>query len=192
MLEFGTFGLPAIDTAIVTSEKPTLSVSQSMAMAWRHYRMGTREDAVMISLRVLDIEPKNPDALHLLGVMAYEGNKQDEAIELISEAIRVNKKYAPMHGNLALAKLAKGDLNGAAFSARKAFALSPAYADAHRVLGLVYQKKGCFKEAVKEFRRAQGLGLKSAELESNLAIALKQLQTPLATSASKASTVSTT
>jgi len=32
----------------------------------------------------------------------------------MTEAIRNNKKYAPMHGNLALAKLAKGDLNGAA------------------------------------------------------------------------------
>jgi protein O-GlcNAc transferase len=81
-----------------------------MTMAWRHYHAGTREDAMMISLRVLKVEPRNPDALHLLGVLAYQANQQDEAIRLISDAIRIHKKYAPMHGNLALAKLAKGPL----------------------------------------------------------------------------------
>jgi Flp pilus assembly protein TadD len=54
--------------------------------------------------------------------------------------LAVHKKYAPMHGNLALAKLAKGDLAGAAASARRAFTLSPSYPDAHRVQGLVYHR----------------------------------------------------
>jgi protein O-GlcNAc transferase len=169
----------------VSDDKPTLSVAQSTAMAWRHYSLGSRTDAGMISLRVLDIEPKNPDALHLLGVLAYEAGKQDEAIELMTEAIRVNKKYAPLHGNLALAKLAKGDLNGAASSARKAFALSPSYADAHRVLGLVYQHKGRLKDAVVEFRRAQDLGLKTADVEQHLARAIEQLERPGATEVAK-------
>lgn len=153
-----------------------------MAIAWRHFHAGRREDAVMISLKVLHIQPRNPDALHLLGLLAYEANDQDKAIALITEAIRSYKGYAPMHGNLALAKLAKGDLNGAAASARKAFALQPSYADAHRVLGLVYQKKGRFKEAVTEFRRAKGLGLHTQDLETHLAKALAQLNSP-ATSA---------
>jgi len=137
-------------------------------MAWRHYHAGSREDATMISARVLRVEPDNPDALHLLGVLAYQANQQDKAIALITAAIRVHKKYAPMHGNLALAKLAAGDLNGAAASARKAFALSPSYADAHRVLGLVYYKKGQLGRAIEEFERAQRLGLNTADLQSHL------------------------
>jgi Flp pilus assembly protein TadD len=132
----------------------------------------------MISLRVLDIEPKNPDALHLLGVLAYEAGEQDKAVDLITQAIRVNRKYAPMHGNLALAKLARGDINGAAASARKAFTLSPGYADAHRVLGLVYQKKGRFAEAVQELRRAKALGSSSADIDGHLKLALEQLEQP--------------
>jgi Tfp pilus assembly protein PilF len=157
------------------NEKPTLSVAQSMQIAWRHYHAGTREDAKMISLRVLQVEPKNADALHLIGILAYEANNPEMAINFISEAIRAHRKYAPMHGNLALAKLAHGDLNGAAMSARKAFALNPSYADAHRVLGLVYVRKGRLQEAVQEFQRAQGLGLRTADLEGHLAKALQQL-----------------
>ena len=154
---------------------PTLSVTQSMAMAWRHYHAGTLHDARMISLRVLRLAPKNADALHLLGVLAYQAHDQVTAIDLITEAIRQNKKSAPMHGNLALAKLASGDLAGAAFSARKAFELSPSYADAHRVLGLVYQRKGLLHEAVREFERAWALGLESRDLQTHLDAAREQL-----------------
>lgn len=152
----------------MTALRPTLSIQQSMQMAWRHYHAGTREDAMMISRRVLEIDSNNPDALHLLGVLAYEANDQDRAVALITAATRVHKKYAPMHGNLALAKLAAGDLNGAAASARKAFALSPSYADAHRVLGLVYYKKGQLERAIEEFQRAQRLGLHTADLQGHL------------------------
>ena len=147
-----------------------------MEMAWRHYRAGTREDAMMISLRVLKVEPRNADALHLLGVLAYEAHRQDEAIRLITDAIRIHKKYAPMHGNLALAKLAKGDLAGATASARRALSLSPSYADAHRVLGLVFQAKGRHQEAVAEFERARDLGLNTADLEQHLTKAREESQ----------------
>jgi Tfp pilus assembly protein PilF len=158
------------------NDKPTLSVAQSMEMAWRHYQAGTLEDARMISLRVLQVAPKNPDALHLLGILAYQANEQEMAINLITEAIRGAKKFAPMHGNLALAKLAAGDLAGAAMSARKAFTLSPSYADAHRVLGLVYQQKGHYEEAISEFTRAANLGLRSADLQAHLAKAREQVE----------------
>ena len=77
---------------------------------------------------------------------------------------------------MALAKLAKGDLNGAAASARKSFELEPSYADAHRVLGLVYRQKGRLKEAVQEFKRALGLGLNTEDLLSHLSQTQAQLE----------------
>ena len=156
--------------------KPTLSVQQAMELAWQHYAQESLHDAGMISARVLEAAPTNPDAMHLLGVLAYRANDQDNAIQFISAAIREHKTYAPMHGNLALAKLAKGDLNGAATSARRSFELQPSYADAHRVLGLVYRRKGRLKEAIQEFRRAQGLGLNTADLLSHLSETQAQLE----------------
>jgi protein O-GlcNAc transferase len=147
-----------------------------MELAWQHYAQGSFQDAGMISARVLEVEPENPDALHLLGILAYRANDQDNAIQFISAAIREHKTYAPMHGNLALAKLAKGDLNGAATSARRAFELQPSYADAHRVLGLVYRQKGRLKEAIQEFKRALGLGLNTDDLRSHLSQAQAQLE----------------
>ena len=167
----------------MNGDRPTLSIGESMVMAWRHYHAGNHEDARMISLRVLQLDDHNPEALHLLGVLAYLANDQVSAIELISHAIRGRKNFAPMHGNLALAKLAQGDLAGAANSARKAFTLSPSYADAHRVLGLVHLRKGKPREAEREFERARALGLDTIDLAAHMAAARAQIGVDLATSA---------
>jgi tetratricopeptide (TPR) repeat protein len=86
---------------------PTLSVAESMVVAWRHYHAGTRQDAAIISARALQIESTN--------------------------------------------------------------------ADAHRVLGLVYYRKGRLKQAIEEFQRAQRLGLNSADLQGHLAKAYEEL-----------------
>jgi len=110
-----------------------------------------------------------------LGILAYQAGQHDEAIRLMTDAIRIQKKYAPMHGNLALAKLAKGDLAGATASVRRALALAPSYADAHRVLGLVFQAKGRVQEAFAEFQRARGLGLDTGDLELHLSRSREQL-----------------
>ena len=159
---------------MTVAERPKLTIPQSMELAWRHYRAGAREDAHMICARVLRVAPKNSDALHLLGILAYEARNHSLAIQLMTEAVRHAKKFAPMHGNLALAKLAVGDLAGAAMCARKALSLSPAYADGHRVLGLVHEQKGQYRAAVEEFKRAQALGLDSPEIRAILARARAQ------------------
>jgi len=158
-----------------TPSRPTLTIQQSMELAWAHYKAGAREDARMISVRVLQVARKNPDALHLLGVLAYETNNQAMAINLLTEAVRGAKKFAPMHGNLALAKLAAGDLAGAARSARQAFTLSPSYADAHRVLGIVHRQKGQLRQALQEFERARALGSASPDLERMIAAVSAEL-----------------
>lgn len=124
---------------------------------------------------ILRSQPRSPDALHLLGVLAYQANQQDEAIRLLGAAIKVHKHFPPMHGNLALARLAAGDFNGAKASARRALALKPAYADAHRVMGIVLHKQRRHREAIVELRRAIALDTDTAELRRYIAEALQAL-----------------
>ena len=144
-------------------------------LAWRHFAAGNDAGARAMAEEILRSQPRNPDALHLLGVLAYRANRQDEAIGLIGAAVRIHKHFPPMHGNLALAKLAAGDLNGAKASARRALALKPAYADAHRVMGIVLHEQGRHREAVVELRRAIALESATAELRSYIGHALRAL-----------------
>ena len=144
-------------------------------LAWHHFSAGHHAEARRLANEILSSQPQNPDALHLLGVLAYQANQQDEAIRLIGAAIRVHKHFPPMHGNLALAKLAAGDLNGAKASARRALAMKPAYADAHRVMGIVLHKQGRHRESIVELRRAIALDSDTAELRNYIGETLKAL-----------------
>jgi len=142
---------------------------------WTEFAVGNIEGARALAHATLRAQPQNPDALHLLGVLAYQANQQDEAIRLLSAAIKAHRHFPPMHANLALAKLAAGDLNGAKASARRALALKPAYADAHRVMGIVLHKQGRFREAIVELRRAIALDSDTAELRDYIAQGLSAL-----------------
>jgi Flp pilus assembly protein TadD len=142
---------------------------------WSEFAAGNFEGARALANATLRVQPQNPDALHLLGVLAYRANQQDEAIRFLTAAIKVHKHFPPMHGNLALAKLAAGDLNGAKASARRALALKPAYADAHRVMGIVLHKQARYREAIVELRRAISLDSDTAELRTYIAQALDAL-----------------
>lgn len=142
---------------------------------WSEFAAGNVEGARALANATLRVQPRNPDALHLLGVLAYQANQQDEAIRFLTAAIKVHKHFPPMHGNLALAKLAAGDLNGAKAAARRALALKPAYADAHRVMGIVLHKQGRHHEAIVELRRAIALDSDTAELRGYIAQALSAL-----------------
>jgi Flp pilus assembly protein TadD len=48
----------------------------------------------------LEIDPSNADALHLLGVIAYQTGHYQDAVELISKAIRHASDIASYHSNL--------------------------------------------------------------------------------------------
>jgi len=144
-------------------------------VAWQRFAAGDAAGAQAMAHEILRAQPQNPDALHLLGVLAYRANQQDEAIRLLNAAIKAHKHFPPMHGNLALAKLAAGDLNGAKASARKALALKPAYADAHRVMGIVLHMQGRHREAIVELRRAISLDTDTAELRRYISEALQAL-----------------
>lgn len=155
--------------------KTDLFLNELMTNAWQQHNIRNYAEAREISLNVLEIDPAHPDALHIMGIYAYLNNQQDIAIGLISAAIKIHNKCAAMYGNLALAKSAAGDLKGASISCQKALALNPADANAHRILGIVLQKQGKLKEAIREFQRAFTLGLNTEELRTYLANAQEEL-----------------
>jgi Flp pilus assembly protein TadD len=160
-------------------------------LGWREFAAGNHAEARRLAQEILHTQPQHPDALHLLGVLAYQANQQEEAIRLIGAAIKIHKQFPPMHGNLALAKLAAGDLNGAKASARRALALKPAYADAHRVMGIVLYKQARHRESIVELRRAIALDSDTAELRTYIGEALRALgqQAPAAAEFEAAATL---
>ena len=119
--------------------------------------------------------PDNPNALHLLGVIANDRGKPERAIELISRVLRALPRFADAHMNLGNALRAAGRLADAADSYRRAIALKPDFAAAHCNLGLALVDQGMFALGAESCRRAITLDPALAAAHLNLAKALRGL-----------------
>ena len=69
------------------------------------HQQGKLADAEHVYREVLQQQPNNFDALHLLGVIAHQVRQTERAVELIGKAIALNAKIAVAHSNLGNALL---------------------------------------------------------------------------------------
>jgi protein O-GlcNAc transferase len=94
-------------------------------------RAGQRGLARQLYLQAFAIDAKNPDVLHLLGVLSHQERNYDDAIELIGEAIALRPGVADFHMNIAVAYFARGQTGESIAMSREALRLRPVYPKAH-------------------------------------------------------------
>jgi predicted O-linked N-acetylglucosamine transferase (SPINDLY family) len=150
------------------------TISEALAMALQHHQAGRLQAAEQIYRQILAIEPNHVDALHLLGVLAYQEGKHELAIEYIGRAIGLEGAEASFHSNLGNVFQALGKLPEAVACHRRALELKPDYAGAHNNLGHVFQAQGMLDEAVACHRRALELKPDLANAHHSLGTALKE------------------
>ena len=124
-----------------------LTVVQRLALAVQHHGAGRRREAEALYRGVLDEVPQHPHALHLLGVLAHQAGRHQEAIDLITRALAVQGPHPAFHSNLAAVYLITGQLALAAAHCREAIRLQPDLADAHNNLGVALRRLGQLDEA---------------------------------------------
>ena len=64
------------------------------------YQQGKLADAERTCAEVLQQQPNHFDAMHLLGVIAFQTQRTQRGVELISKAIGLNANVASAHSNL--------------------------------------------------------------------------------------------
>jgi len=146
--------------------------------ALEHHQRGRLGEAESIYREVLQRQPCNPDALHLLGVLRFQLGQPVEALAAIEAAIRLNARVAPFHNNLGIILGKLGQAERAAASFRKALALDPGYAEAHNNLGDLLQGESRLNEAMACYREALRLNPRYAEAHNNLGNALMEAGRP--------------
>ncbi|NQU57367.1 MAG: tetratricopeptide repeat protein [Rhodospirillales bacterium] len=134
----------------------------------RHHTAGRLAQAEKIYQQILQADPDQPDALHLLGLVAHQMGKYDSAVELISKAITHRPDHAEAHNNLGNALQALGQLGEAESCYQKAIAIKPDYAQAHNNLGMALQKQGKPDQAVASYHKALAITPDYAEAHINL------------------------
>jgi protein O-GlcNAc transferase len=148
------------------------SVRQALNLAWEHFQKGRWEQAEQLYLRVLEVDPRQIDALQLMAVIAGRTGRYERAIEFLEVVLRLQPGSAEAHHNLGNALLAQGKLTAAAASLETAVSLKPDYAVAHNSLGNVLRDLGRLEEAVACFGSARTLEPASAHFHSNLILTL--------------------
>ncbi len=84
---------------------------------------------------VLAADPDQPDARHLIGVLAYQRGELDQAMAEITRAIELDPNRAVFHGNLGNVYRDRGEPRRAVETFRRALRLKPDFADALSNLG---------------------------------------------------------
>lgn len=125
--------------------------------------------------QVLAAEPDNPDALHLLGVVAHQTARHDAAVALIRQAISRNARNPLYFFNLALALKCLGRLDDALAAYDRAAALGPRHAEMHHDRGIVLEALRRPGEAIESYDRAIALRPDYADALYNRGNALKDL-----------------
>jgi predicted O-linked N-acetylglucosamine transferase (SPINDLY family) len=140
-----------------------------------HHRAGRLAQAEAHYQEALRSDPRQPDALHLLGVVAHDAGRYDLAVQYIGRAVEAEPARANYHFNLGEAYRKLGRLDEARSSYEEALRLDPDHVTAHNGLGLVHQERGAPDVAESCFRRAARLAPGHPFVLNNLAAALIRL-----------------
>jgi tetratricopeptide (TPR) repeat protein len=123
-----------------TANKSVVNKAERLYLQGRElHKAGELAKAEAAYKQVLKLLPTQPDALHMLGVAAFQQDQFEESERLIAAAIRHAPKAALAYYNYgnALRKLAKFDEAIAAFT--KAFELDPTHIVSLEHLGNIYK-----------------------------------------------------
>ena len=115
-------------------------------------QQGKLTEAAEVYRTVLQRDPGNADALHLLAVALFQLGQAQRAAELGEKAVRANSRVADYHSNLGRYYLALGRLDAAAGSLEQALKLKPDHPLAHFNLALTRQGQANFAEAERHLR----------------------------------------
>jgi tetratricopeptide (TPR) repeat protein len=77
-----------------------VDINQTLAQAVDHHQAGRLTEAEAAYRAVLGLAPNQPDALHLLGMVAHQSGNSTEAARLIERAISLLPNAAQFHFNL--------------------------------------------------------------------------------------------
>jgi len=150
------------------------TISEALAMAVQHHQAGRLQAAEQIYRQILAVEPNQPDAWHLLGVVSAQLGKHEAGVECIRRGLALRPDWAAAHNNLGNALRAQGRLDEAVASYRRALELKPDDSGAHNNLGVALRDQGKLDEAVACYRRALELQPDYAEAYGNLGNALEE------------------
>jgi tetratricopeptide (TPR) repeat protein len=152
-----------------------MTIAEALALGLRHHQAGALAHAEQVYRQVLQVDPDNAEALHLLAALACQVGRFAQAVELNRQALAGNPTRASTYFNLASAYHALGQREAAVGCYRQAICLRPDYAEACYNLGNLLRELGRLEEAVASYRETVRLLPGDHHARNNLGGALREL-----------------
>jgi protein O-GlcNAc transferase len=131
-----------------------LSIQRDLQRALKFQLCGDLIAAETIYQSILKADPNNADALHLLGMIAYQRGELDLALSRIERAVALDSCQSMFYNNLGNVFKAKGQLHQAVCCFQKAVRADPGNDRTRYALGTVLQLQGRLDEAVEVYHEA--------------------------------------
>jgi protein O-GlcNAc transferase len=152
-----------------------MDYQQLLASALQLHQNGQFAQAEKLYQQVLQNQPKNAAAWHLLGVLLYQNERYGLAIEHIQQAVHFAPRNSDYWSNLGLAYKANAQLDEAMQALRRALELNPKDMDIQLNLGNTCQALARFEEAAGYYRRVLRVTPQDNDVRQALCLALQSL-----------------
>lgn len=127
---------------------PTPETQNLLQQALAHHQQGRLPEAAALYQQVLQRAPREPDALHLFGVLMHQGGQHETGRQLVEAALQIAPERPEFHSNLGQILKALGKPEEAEAAYRQALAKSSGFVDALANLGALLQERGAVAEAI--------------------------------------------
>lgn len=151
-------------------------LAATLASAFQNHQDKNFPEAERLCNAILEHCPKQPDAFHLLGLMANTSGDPKTAIRLIRKAIKINPSWHFFYNSLGVVEENLGRIDDAIASFQRAVELKPDYTEAHLRLGKMYYLQGKLQDSANAFLRASQTDPQNIDSWNNLGVALMDLR----------------
>lgn len=133
------------------------SYDDAITAAIAHHTAGQLDEAEALYRQILALEPEDPDALNLLGLVLQDRGDLAESISLLNRALLTDPDFPEALTNLARAQIASGNAAEAVASANRAVQADPELAEAFLQLGRASLELGDLAAAEAALQRCLAL-----------------------------------
>jgi tetratricopeptide (TPR) repeat protein len=165
-----------IERAPTMSARTDAQAAGGLNLALAHFGAGRLAEAEALCQAALMLQPRQAQALQILGGIAMQRGNPDAAIEHFRRAIAAAPRAREAHSNLAAALLAKDQVKQAIAALKQAIKIDPTYAPALINMGDALLKIDRYREAAATLKRAVVLQPGNAKAYTNLGAALMGLK----------------
>src|SRR5580658_907202 len=158
------------------SDEEAVAMSQAMQQAARAYGSGQWAEAEQWCRNILAARGDYFDALNLLGIIAAQTGRTEEAADLLGRSVAANPGDAGAHSNYGNVLSALQRFKDALDSYERALKLKPDYAEAYNNRGLILQKLKRFEDALDSYARALEIRPDYAGAYNNRGLTLQELK----------------